>query len=327
MIRKAILLCVLPIICCPSPAAGQPALAVLNEQGAALQREYDAIDGEKKTFNDECAVVSSLDQAKLGSCSTRDGLLRERMAKYRRALASFKKRKEEIEFMQGEMASVDARLAQTRQAITRFEESLPGFQESLEEWTRLDEEAKEEARRVSGDSAVELVLEMLAPHFEATAEAAHRAQVNLASWRYQRQLTEAERSSPELSALWRALDEQINQAHDRAAVVGAVTAFQHGAAALRDHDERAHVLLRVVGMVNAVWVRNPGLGLLLLDGEPILTDVYAGTTRIAAAKRVEQLAQLSEDQLRGLRSLTELYVRDVNKRHALTQRQDEFLKP
>jgi hypothetical protein len=323
MICKTIFILALLVGFGSIPVAGQSPQVVIDSQGEALEREYETLESGKKALNDDCGIVSSSNKAKLESCAERKSLLLERIGKYQRDLASFIRRKEEVELIQRELAPLDARLTQTRKTILQFEASLPGFQRSLEEWTQLDEEAKAKARRASIDGTITLVLERLTLHFEATAEDAHQSQVALARWRNRRYISDNE----DVRARWRALDQQIDQAHNQGDIVAAVTAFWHAVEAIRDRHEVERALLAVVGMINAVWVRNSAIGLLLLDGELILTDAYTGTARFVAAKRVAQLAELSEDRLRGLQSLTSLYVKDVDRKHRLLKREAELLKP
>src|SRR5262249_35958821 len=154
----------------------------------------------------------------------------------------------------------------------------PGFQTSLDEWTQLDDDAKAEARRMSLEGTLALTLELFTLHFEETAEAVHQSQINLAKWRNMRQISD----DPEVSLLWQALDKQIDQAYGRASITNALTVFQHGVAALRNHHEQSRALLGLVGMINTVWVGNPALTLLILDSELILTDLYAGATHTIA---------------------------------------------
>lgn len=307
-----------------------------NESGAArlevlLEEQRVEIERDRKLFNSDCGIVSSKETAKIEECRARHEDIRRRMGKYNADLDAFLQRRAAIEEIESQLAVIDRRIVTTRKEIERYADQarLKEYQASLIEWAKLPDAARGEARRAAIEGLLSLAIDLGSLRVEEKMELTREAIENLAGKNYQKFLSDLERHASRV--LRKEISMDLDTLRNKAMLLNVANTFKDGMSGVkylevRDREEYLNLSLKLIGIVNSTMIRNPGIDLLILDGEVVPAAAYGWLAGFHAKERIHQLVQVGEDRLKGLNAVSTLYKKDIDKRKGLLQARDNILK-
>lgn len=297
------------------PAALSPEKARHFEaQKSKLDQRRLDIDRAVQSFNSQCGQVPENDTAQIQKCREWQKELLDRAREYQADLAAYKS--ELLDAIDEELAAIDQRLPKTRAEIEKVSDRLKGYQASLSEWAGLPVKARDKARETAKFTVATLLTQTLMMRKQKKIDL-NKDMVKRIDGLMRRRILD----EPNLLRLpgmrEKTLERLLSLKSDQEALE-ILSAVQKGMQALtvqeiRNNEEMFTAMLRVIDLIN----RDPRIALLIADGEIWIDAAYGWWAGREAGERIDQLLDLGDQQLKGLKSLTDLYKSDIDKRTAL----------
>jgi hypothetical protein len=220
-----------------------------------------------------------------------------------------------------QLAQLESRLESDRGALAAWQNDLPKYQEALDEWVRMDEEARQETRAAARDLVIVSSLGSL------RMAAASRTNVSRsemdAMWQT---YMNSELGSPEfqnalrehaagLAAMrkWQSYGDVVH------AVESAYQTIQAGNAGANAQYARALAAFMPVAL------HDPRLTILVSEVDFTASALLGNMTARAARGRIEELSNLGDTRLRALESLSRIYREHVDQKRDLNTRRAAIL--
>lgn len=280
---------------------------------AELTRRGNALESERQRFNTRCGKVEADDAGRNRECGSRRAELMARIAAHDADVAAVGQWKEKIQNIERDLLSAENRMRQTRSGIEAFRDRIPDFMSSLEEWTKLPQDAREQALNNAKEAALASFLGVLARRSQVATQLAER-DIDRIATSYKRKTEGA--AFGKIVAWQDGLYRNLRAAKTEGAVVTAVETSnvqRKGLSELhaQENGQLLSQLLLTIELVNIHTVKNPAVGLLIADGQLVVADAYAWVGGFIAQRRVDQLLDLGTVNLESLKSLQSRYERDV----------------
>lgn len=287
--------------------------AKLSAEKASLDRQQEALQNEKIRFNADCARVASDDAAKINECRQRQEKFLVALQQYNSKLDAYSLARSNAVVSQ--LTTLDARISRTRIAIRQYSEQLKNFQAELDEWTQLPLKAREEAVETARETSVSVLVDAMVVRQEEQISVAEDDLKLVNRLLLQRSLLNDLRDQV-------MIQQRINNIRtyrDVLEVVGMVREAMAATSELKKEDREAigKALLHIIAAANNATIHQPGINILISDGELAIADTYAWKAGVESRSRVEQLLTLSDQMLKGLKAETNLYKKDIDDRKTL----------
>jgi hypothetical protein len=287
------------------------------KQNAALKLRYSKLSEMKVTLN------SRIDQftAKCGRVPEGSALEKEctrEQADLRVAKANYKKDADAYEgelkvAIDAELQAITSRVPKTRNELERLTAQLQGFQASVDEWTNLADDARKKARQTAMENVAAVLLEMLASRNEA--------ETNLDEESLQR-INAILRKRVFMDDLYAQVltAERLDSLKSDADVLDLLKRVQatlvlDSAIESNDREEVLKSVLKGIEIVS----KNPGITLLIADGEIAIDAACGWLAHKEALDRVNQLLSLGDQRFNAVKGLTALYKKDIDNRKKLIE--------
>ena len=203
-----------------------------------------------------------------------------------------------------------------RMAIRRIGDHVPQTIRAIEDWGKLANKARDDARRTARDFMVSFVLLDRRIHFAAQAEQARAPLDELGATMF--------KGTPDAQVRenYAKLLEEFRVARSKTELVELLQNSRNLYAvvsALSEEDRNAFIL-----SVAKCFVRDPRLQLMLNDIELVSAIGYARVSGAVAEHEVDRLVNLSESDIRQIGSYSRMMHRTVNELSALRQEESRF---
>lgn len=275
-----------------------PRVPALRKRMAAIKAEGDGVVQDADAYHERVRALKSRSAIDARIAKAKEELRGSELAKALRA----------------ELEATTKRIEATKAQILSSGARLEGYPAAIEAWSSMTEKAQREAQHAAAEAVSTVLLERLALNNEKLIEKDVDLLTRVA--KSYRSVLSARLAAPRV---WDSLG-RLQTNRDILALVGATKDVVFAGGQLHqglDREQTISVLLKTLGMLNSVTLRDPRIALLIADGELVVADLYLGAVQVVACKRVNQILEVETAELKGLTSLTALYRADIDRRNRL----------
>ncbi len=304
---------------CPAPASLGAQAGAVSKTYNTLSADARRLDGLGKTHDAQCDHELPKGSSAELACGTNKVKLAGAIAEHDSRVDKYQA--EVLELIDQALLRTEARMAQTRPRLAAVAPAAQSWTREMEQWIEIGEEARREARATAYEKSAGLAIEEIKHGIELKLTLAEDTRAAFKAW--------YAAAAPALTGTTRAAVEQriVNLSAGRDVVTLLEYIYeQHGRAYSVVRELQAERNWAASGMAVAGALK---LSLTLMkatsreaklavDITELLIDAsYGWLARYSAVARVEQFAAVQDGQLLAVKSLSKLYVADVDGRKSL----------
>jgi hypothetical protein len=311
---------------CPAPPQIKAQAGAIFTTYDTLSAEARRLDGLGKSHDAQCdrdlpkgsaaELACGASQLKLsGAIAEHDG----RVDQYQGDL---------LALIDQALARTDARLAQTRGRLAAVAPAAQSWTREMDEWIATGEAARREARWGAFEKSAGLAIDQIKNGIDLQLAVAEKTRSSFMAW--------YAAAAPALTGTTRAaVERQILNLRAGRDVITLLQYIQeqHARAysVARDLQEERNWAASGEAVAGALKLSltlmkstSPEAKLSVDIAELLIDDSYGWLARYSAVKRVEQFASLQDSQLAAVKSLSKLYVADVDGRKVLVNAKERL---
>jgi len=281
--------------------------ADLTARYQQLAQQHDALNQRINNFNVTYQDVPEGSTLAQQAVTEQAGIDADK-ARYRRATDAYEADlaaavKQTLEALNGQIAT-------TRIQLSRATQQLQGFQSSADEWINLGEDARQKARISARDTVASVLLAKLSASNESQTELDETSLKKIGQLLRNRVFMDDLYAQVLTAQHLDALKTDADVIKTLENVRGVVDLSGSN---LNDREEVLKAVLKGIELVD----RDPRVALLIADGDITIDSAYGWLAAQEARNRVNQLLDLSGDQLKAVTVLSNLYEKEIKNRNSL----------